>query len=188
MLFRVGLAIVLLAVPAFVWGLYPGGWLRLGGFALPDGALTLEQLLGPRRGVRSGSAWSCRRWAGLRWASGRTLILGQMRGWQQIIGAVVSLEWLYRAIGCRLRLAGSGLQYFARLGEGEGYLGWLALAGLVLWVLLRGIAIESLADLFRQLSILVGLPAVLLAGGGRGHHRHHARLADRARSPTQSSR
>jgi len=61
-----------------------------------------------------------------------------MRGWQRGIAAIVSLEWLYQAIAGIGALAGAGLRYFAALGEGEGYLGWLALAGVVLWVLLRG--------------------------------------------------
>ncbi len=68
----------------------------------------------------------------------RERIFGGMRGWQQSIVALVSLEWLYAAMAGAFRLAAAGLRYFATLGEGEGYLGWLALAGLVLWVLLRG--------------------------------------------------
>ena len=68
----------------------------------------------------------------------RERIFGQMAGWQRGIVAVVSLEWLYQAAAFGLNALAAALQYFARLGEGEGYLGWLALAGLVLWVLLRG--------------------------------------------------
>lgn len=136
-LLRVSLAIVLLAVPAFVWGLYPQRLAALGGFALPDGALTLEQLLGAaRRSVWVGLILSALGGAAL--GIWRRAILDQMRGWQQIIGEIVSLDWLYRALVAGLRLVGGGLQYFATLGEGEGYLGWLALAGLILWVLIRG--------------------------------------------------
>ena len=61
-----------------------------------------------------------------------------MLGWQRGIAAIVSLDWLYRAVAADLDCGRRHLQYFARLGEGEGYLGWLALAGLMLWVLLRG--------------------------------------------------
>ncbi len=61
-----------------------------------------------------------------------------MRGWQVGITRVASLEWLYTSVGAGFRLASSGLQYFATLGEGEGYLGWLILAAFLLWVLLRG--------------------------------------------------
>jgi hypothetical protein len=136
-LLRVSLAIVLLAVPAFVWGLYPQRLAALGGFSLPDGALTLAQLIAAaRRSVWIGLILSALGGAAL--GIWRRAILDQMRGWQQIIGEVVSLDWLYRAVAAGLRLAGSGLQYFATLGEGEGYLGWLALAGLILWVLIRG--------------------------------------------------
>jgi hypothetical protein len=68
----------------------------------------------------------------------RREVFGQLRGWQTAIAGIVSLEWLYQGAATLLALAASGLQYFAVLGEGEGYLGWLALAGLILWVLLRG--------------------------------------------------
>jgi hypothetical protein len=61
-----------------------------------------------------------------------------MQGWQGGIAELVGLEWLYRGVGQVVRVAASGLQYFATLGEGEGYLGWLVLAALILWVLLRG--------------------------------------------------
>lgn len=136
-LLRVSLAIVLLAAPALVWGLYPQRLAALGGFALPDGALTLGQLIGAaRRSVWIGLGLSAVGGAAL--GIGRRAILGQMRGWQQIIGEIVSLDWLYRALIAGLRLIGGSLQYFATLGEGEGYLGWLALAGLILWVLVRG--------------------------------------------------
>ncbi len=68
----------------------------------------------------------------------RERIFGQMRGWQRGIVAVVSLEWLYWAVAAGFNLAAAGLRYFATVGEGEGYLGWLALAGVILWALLRG--------------------------------------------------
>lgn len=136
-LLRVGLATVLLAVPAVAWGLYPQRLASLGGFALPDGALTLGQLIGAaRRSVWIGLILSGLGGAAL--GAWRGQIFGQMRGWQQIIGEIVGLEWLYRALRAGLRLVGGGMQYFATLGEGEGYLGWLALAGLILWVLIRG--------------------------------------------------
>jgi hypothetical protein len=61
-----------------------------------------------------------------------------MRGWQSGIVTVVSLEWLYQGIIGVLSLIGSGLRYFSVLGEGEGYVGWLLLAGAILWLLLRG--------------------------------------------------
>ncbi len=130
-------ATLLLAAPALIWGLFPQRLAELGGFALQDSATTLAQILTTaRRSVWIGLVVSGLGGAAL--GAGRELIFGQMRGWQQGLGAVVSLEWLYRLLAGGLRVVGSGLQYFATLGEGEGYLGWLALAGLILWMLLRG--------------------------------------------------
>ncbi len=64
-------------------------------------------------------------------------IFGNMRGWQGLIYQVVGLEWLFQAVGGALALFAGALRYFASLGEGEGYVGWLLVAGLVLWMLLR---------------------------------------------------
>ncbi len=134
---RRSLATILLAAPAIAWGLFPQHLASLGAFAPPDGALTVGQVIAAaRRSVWIGLAASAV--GGVALGVGRVHILGRLRGWQRGISEVVSLEWLYRAVVSGLRLVGSGLQYFARLGEGEGYLGWLALAGLILWVLLRG--------------------------------------------------
>ncbi len=76
--------------------------------------------------------------AGLSLGLMREKIFSGMRGWQEGIIWLVGLEWLYQAMALGFALAGSGLRYFATLGEGEGYLGWLLLAGLILWVLVRG--------------------------------------------------
>lgn len=134
---RVGLATVILATPAIAWGLFPQRLAALGGFTLPDAALSLSQLIATaRRSVWIGLIVSGVLGAAL--GAWRRQIFGQMRGWQQLMSEVVSLEWLYRTAVAALRLIGGGLQYFATLGEGEGYLGWLALAGLILWVLIRG--------------------------------------------------
>jgi hypothetical protein len=141
-LVRLGLATILLAAPAIGWGLFPRQFASLGAFALPDiwaapGTLTVGQVLATaRRSVWIGLAVSAV--GGVALGVRRARVLGRLRGWQRTLGEVVSLEWLYRAAVSVLRLAGGSLQYFARLGEGEGYLGWLALAGLILWVLLRG--------------------------------------------------
>jgi len=136
-LVRLAAATLLLAAPAIVWGLFPQRLAVLGGFALPDGATTLAQVIATARR----SVWIGLIISGLGGAAlgiWRTQIFGQVRGWQQGLGVIVGLEWLYRLVVGGLRVVGGGLQYFATLGEGEGYLGWLALAGLVLWVLLRG--------------------------------------------------
>jgi hypothetical protein len=136
-LVRLAAATLLLAAPAIVWGMFPQRLAELGGFALPDNSTTLAQVIATARR----SVWIGLIISGLGGAAlgiWRTQIFGQVRGWQQGFGVIVSLEWLYRLIVGWLRVVGGGLRYFATLGEGEGYLGWLALAGLVLWVLLRG--------------------------------------------------
>jgi hypothetical protein len=134
---RLGATTVLLAVPVLLWGLWPRQPAILAGLG-PGGSLpwTLLQALGEaRRSVWTGLIVAGVGGAVLGWL--RPRIFAGMRGWQEGITAIVSLEWLYRGAGLALVLAGSWLQYFARLGEGEGYLGWVALAALLLWVLLR---------------------------------------------------
>ncbi|HEX9117236.1 MAG TPA: hypothetical protein VGA61_14300 [Anaerolineae bacterium] len=129
-------ATVVIAAAALLWGLFPGQPLALTGLTGSGLPLSLGQALAEaRRSV----------WAGLLLAGGLGTILGWlrprifrgMRGWQEAILGLVSLEWLYQTAGLALGFLGSGLQYFATLGEGEGYVGWLVLAGVILWVLLR---------------------------------------------------
>ncbi len=134
---RLSLALGLLAAPVLAWGLAPVQLAALAGLRAGETFPTLPWLLvHVRRSIWTGLILSGV--AGAVLGLYRERIFAQMRGWQQGITAIVSLEWLYRAAGAGLALAGSGLQYFATLGEGEGYLGWLALAAVILWVLLRG--------------------------------------------------
>ncbi|MCX6031439.1 MAG: hypothetical protein NT169_19340 [Chloroflexi bacterium] len=134
---RLSLALGLLAAPVLAWGLAPVQLAALAGLRAGETFPALPWLLvHVRRSIWIGLILSGV--AGAVLGLYRERIFAQMRGWQRGITAVVSLEWLYRAAGAGLALAGSGLQYFATLGEGEGYLGWLALAAVILWVLLRG--------------------------------------------------
>ncbi len=134
---RLGLATALLAAPLIAWGTAPAQLANLAGLHAGGAFPTLRwALANARRSVWIGLALSGLAGVGL--GVMRRQIFAQMRGWQRGIVAVVSLEWLYQAIAGVVALAGAGLQYFAALGEGEGYLGWLMLTGLILWVLLRG--------------------------------------------------
>lgn len=134
---RVALAALLVAVPLIAFGLFPRPLAVLAGWASAAEPPDLASLIaGARRSVWIGLALPAVLGAVL--ALFRKRLLGQMRGWQAGIAAVASLEWLYRGVAAVFGVFASGLQYFATLGEGEGYLGWLALASLILWVLLRG--------------------------------------------------
>jgi len=135
---RVAVATVILIIPLIAFGLFPRHLAALAGW--PDAqnfGSIFDNVLGEtRRSVWGGMALSAV--LGVALGVFRERILGQMRGWQAGIVAIASLEWLYRAVTVGFAFLAGGLRYFADLGEGEGYLGWLALAGLVLWVLLRG--------------------------------------------------
>ena len=135
---RVAAAVILLAVPLIAFGLFPRVLAGLAGW--PDaknlGSLFSSALGATRRSVWGGLAFSAV--LGVALGIRRESILGQMRGWQAGIAGIASLEWLYKGAAAGFAFLAGGLQYFATLGEGEGYLGWLALAGLILWVLLRG--------------------------------------------------
>ncbi|MGE5604050.1 MAG: hypothetical protein ACM30E_13445 [Nitrososphaerales archaeon] len=133
----IGVAVVILVVPLIGFGLFPRPLATLAGWPRTDNqAGLLAAIRETRRSV----------WIGLllAGAGGITLgvyrerLLGQVRGWQAGIATIARLEWFYAGMAAGMRLAGSALRYFATLGEGEGYLGWLALAAFVLWVLLRG--------------------------------------------------
>jgi hypothetical protein len=131
------LVLVLLTVVLLYWGLIPQ---RLGTLmhASESGAFPtlLWTLAHARRSLWIGLALSAA--GGIALGLLRDRIFSQMRGWQDGIVTVVSLDWLYRAVVSVLALVGSGLKYFSVLGEGEGYVGWLLLAGAILWLLLRG--------------------------------------------------
>lgn len=134
-LLRVGGAVALLAIPLIGFGVAPDLLASLAGAPLDPGASSLFALMGTaRRSV----------WAGLALAAlfggllgiYREALLGQMRGWQAAIAEIASLEWLYKGVAVGFKFVAGGLQYFATLGEGEGYLGWLILASFIIWALL----------------------------------------------------
>ena len=133
-----GALVVLLAVPTVAWGVAPrqlGSLLSRPTSGLS--ALPLTQIMAEARR----SVWGVLILSGVAGVSLgllREKIFSGMRGWQEGITWLVGLEWLYQVMALGFGLAGSGLRYFAALGEGEGYLGWLLLAALILWVILRG--------------------------------------------------
>jgi hypothetical protein len=133
---RHGLAFALLAAPILAWGFAPAQLANLAGLPVDDAFPTLPwAMANARRSV----------WAGLVMSGVLGTLLGLLRqrvsreiaGWQRAANAIVSLDWLYQLIRGGLALITSGVNYFASLVEGEGYLGWLALSAVVLWVLLR---------------------------------------------------
>lgn len=131
------LAFGLLVISLLAWGLNPR--LIAGFVTIPEGE-TLRSLGGMIVGARR-SVWAGLILSGVLGAAlgvFRERLFGQMRGWQSAITEIVSLDWLYQSTVAGLAVVGNALRYFAVLGEGEGYLGWLALAALILWVLLRG--------------------------------------------------
>jgi hypothetical protein len=134
---ELGLALASLVVPLLAAGILPERWaalVRMAENARPSALLAT--LADARRSVWIGLALAGL--GGLALGLLRRRIFSQMRGWQSGIVTVVSLEWLYQGIIGVLSLIGSGLRYFSVLGEGEGYVGWLLLAGAILWLLLRG--------------------------------------------------
>jgi hypothetical protein len=134
---ELGLALAVLIGPLLYWGFLPQR-LAILMRASDDGTVPplLWTLAHARRSVWIGLVLSGL--GGLTLGLLRNRIFSQMRGWQSSIVTVVSLNWLYSAVVGVLALAGSGLRYFSVLGEGAGYVGWLLLAGAILWLLLRG--------------------------------------------------
>lgn len=130
-----GATVIVLAVPLIGFGLFPRIPASLAGGVPGEQASLLATIAQTRRSVWGGLALAAV--GGVALGIFREQLLGQVRGWQAGIAKIAGLEWLYAALAAGFRLAGSGLQYFATLGEGEGYLGWLALAALILWVLVR---------------------------------------------------
>jgi hypothetical protein len=131
------LVLAFLILPLLYWGLFPQ---RLAALLHTSESGAFAPLLWTvthaRRSVWIGLVLSGL--GGLALGLLRDRIFSQMRGWQSSIVTVVNLDWLYQGVVEALALAGSGLRYFSVLGEGEGYVGWLLLAGAIVWLLLRG--------------------------------------------------
>ena len=128
-------AALLIVPPLLVAGLRPPLVAQLIGLTpLLSGFVDASHLLQVR--------WTAVRWSllvplviGTLLAWGREHIFTGLRGWQMAVTAVVSLEWVYRGGRRVAAVLASGLRGAVAILEGEGYLGWLALAGLIIWIL-----------------------------------------------------
>jgi hypothetical protein len=132
------LAFLVLILPLFYWGLSPQRLTAM--LPMTTEGETFASLSWTLAHARR-SVWIALALSGLSGVALGVLrgrVFSQMRGWQENIVTVVSLDWLYRGIVAVLALVGTGFRYFSVLGEGQGYLGWLLLAGAILWLLLRG--------------------------------------------------
>jgi len=132
---RVLFAALLVVPPLLVAGLRPPLVAQLVGLdPMIFGFAPASELLQVR--------WSTVRWSllipialGTLLAWGRARIFAGWRGWQMAVTAVVSLEWVYRGGRRAAAIIAGALRGAVAIVEGEGYLGWLVLAGLIIWVL-----------------------------------------------------
>jgi hypothetical protein len=126
-------AFLSLAVPALIWGVRPELLAQLAGFSISP---TLGDLLG----VMSFGQWaslllSLALAGGLAWVLGQPQSsLARSRGQ---LTAVMSLRWALDAILWLAAWASEAASALLRVLEGEGYLGWVALAALLLWLVVR---------------------------------------------------
>lgn len=131
-LVRLLVAFGLLAVPAFVWGLRPELLAQLAGFGV---SLTLVEALR----VTPLAQWLAMALVlalafGLAWAAAQPELT---RGRGQL-GAFLRLDWALDAGLNLLTWLGNVVRMLLRTVEGEGYLGWMALLALLIWLLARG--------------------------------------------------
>lgn len=131
-LVRLLAAFGLLAVPAFVWGLRPELLAQLAGFGL---SLTLAEVLR----VTPLAQWLAMALVlalalGLAWAAAQPEL---SRGRGQL-AALLRLDWALDAALGLLAWLGNVVRMLLRTVEGEGYVGWVALLVLLIWLLARG--------------------------------------------------
>ncbi len=122
-----------------------------------------------RRGGRFGSGCCWQGFGGITLGVFRERLLSQVRGWQAGIANIASLEWLYAGarggFQARGRRACTTSPPWAKAKVTSAGWSWppsssgSCSAGECSWI-----TTMSLGDLFRQLSLLIGTPAVILAG------------------------
>lgn len=130
---RMVMAFSLLTVPALIWGIWPELLAQLAGF---NAAPTLIDLL---------QAISAERWASLflslALGAGLAWVLGQpsssLARWRDRAAQAMSLGWALNGLLWLTAWAGETARTLLRVLEGEGYLGWIALLMLLLWLVAR---------------------------------------------------
>lgn len=63
---------------------------------------------------------------------------GALRGWQNNLARIAALEWLFGGLGRLSSFLTAGIGAVADLVDGAGQFGWVVLAFLIAWLLLRG--------------------------------------------------
>ncbi len=132
---RLSIAAALLGAATLAWGVAPRQLLQLVALLPVPENSSLWQSVGDAP-ASTWIAFAVSGILGVLLGAYRGRVFGSMRGWQQGAAQVVNMEWAYQTLNAGLLAAGAALRYFATVGEGEGYLGWLALAGMLLVALL----------------------------------------------------
>jgi len=68
----------------------------------------------------------------------RQRIFDPVEGFWLKLSMVLRLEWLYNLLGQIVAGAAGALRIVGRVSEGRGYLGWIAVVGLLAFLFLRG--------------------------------------------------
>lgn len=130
---RMFIAFSALAVPAIIWGIRPELLAQLAGFSISP---TLGDLLG---------AMSWGQWVSLVLSlvlgGGLAWVLGQPQSslarWRGQMVTVMGLGWALDALLWVSAWASEAVRALLRMLEGEGYLGWVVLLALLLWLVAR---------------------------------------------------
>lgn len=130
-------ALVLTAILALWWGVFPASLANLTGQALTAAHTN------PLAQIRD-AGWPG--WVtllfplliGLALALRDEQLFGQLRGWQMNLAFVAGLDWLYGGLERILRIVNTALGTLSDLLDGAGQFGWVLLAALVAWILFGG--------------------------------------------------
>ncbi len=130
---RMVVAFSLLAVPALIWGIWPELLAQLVGF---DAVPTLVDLLQAMNAGQWTSLFlSLALGAGLAW------VLGQphsgLTRWRDQVAEAMSLRWALDVLLWLAAWVSETVRALLRVLEGEGYLGWVVLLMLLLWLVAR---------------------------------------------------